>query len=72
MWPRASKRRKTGRNSAPSRASRRKAAEFTVPIKLWLTQEMYDKLDDIAREQEWSVPQVIRWFVRTAQREHKL
>jgi hypothetical protein len=64
--------RETGGNSARSRASRRKAAEFTVPIKLWVSQEMYDKLDDIAHEQEWSVPQVIRWFVRRAQRKHEL
>jgi hypothetical protein len=72
MRPRASKRRKTGGNSAPSHASRRKPAEFTVPIKLWLTQEMYDAIDNVAREREWSVPQVIRWAVRTAEEEHKL
>jgi hypothetical protein len=72
--PRVSKQtpRETGGSSAPPRASRRKAAEFNVPIKLWVTQEMYDALDDVAREREWSIPQVIRRVVKTAIGERKL
>lgn len=54
------------------RASRRKTAEFNVPIKLWVSQEMYDQLDKVAREREWSVPQVIRRAVRIVVGERKL
>lgn len=57
---------------SPPRASRRKTAEFNVPIKLWVSQEMYDTLDTVAREREWSVPQVIRRAVRIMLGERKL
>ncbi len=46
------------------RASRRKAAEFSVPIKLWVSEEMYAELEAAASEREWSVPQVIRRMVK--------
>jgi hypothetical protein len=54
------------RSSEPLRSSRRKPAEFSVPIKLWVSQEMYDALQEAAREREWSVPQVIRRALKDA------
>jgi len=45
----------------------RKPPEFTVPVKLWLTPEMYEWLAAAAKEREWSIPQVIRRAVREAQ-----
>ena len=45
----------------------RKPPEFTVPVKLWLTPEMYAWLAEVAKEQERSIPQVIRRAVREAQ-----
>jgi len=45
-------------------ASRRKKAEFTVPIKLWVSPETYAELEAEARERDWSVPQVIRRRIR--------
>ena len=45
----------------------RKPPEFTVPVKLWLTPEMYEWLAEMAQEREWSIPQVIRRAVREAQ-----
>jgi len=45
----------------------RKPPEFTVPVKLWLTPEMYEWLAAMAKEREWSIPQVIRRAVREAQ-----
>jgi hypothetical protein len=53
------------RNAEKSRSSRRKPAEFSVPIKLWVSQEMYDALEEAARERQWSVPHVIRQELRT-------
>ena len=43
-----------------------------MPIKLWVSQEMYDALEAAAREREWSVPQVIRRAVRMVIGERKL
>jgi hypothetical protein len=60
------------RSAAPPRSSRRKPAQFSVPIKLWVSQEMYDALTDAARERDWSVPQVIRRVVKNAIGERKL
>jgi hypothetical protein len=51
-------------STASPRASRRKAAEFSVPIKLWVSDEMYAELEAAASEREWSVPQVIRRMVK--------
>ena len=45
----------------------RKPPEYTVPVKLWLTPEMYEWLAVAAKEREWSIPQVIRRAVREAQ-----
>ena len=45
----------------------RKPPEFTVPVKLWLTPEMYEWLAETAKDREWSIPQVIRRAVREAQ-----
>lgn len=45
-------------------ATRRKKAEFTIPIKLWVSAETYDELEAEAREREWTVPQVIRRRIR--------
>jgi hypothetical protein len=45
-------------------ASRRKKAEFTVPIKLWVSPETYAELEAEAEERDWSVPQVIRRRIR--------
>ena len=71
--PRAQQSRSESAGDAPPpRASRRKTAEFNVPIKLWVSQEMYDTLDTVAREREWSVPQVIRRAVRIMLGERKL
>jgi hypothetical protein len=64
--------RPTESRSAAPRSSRRKPAEFSVPIKLWVSQEMYDALTNAAREREWSIPQVIRRVVKTAIGERKL
>jgi hypothetical protein len=61
-----------GASGATPRVSRRKTAEFNVPIKLWVSQEMYDTLEAVAREREWSVPQVIRRAVRIVLGERKL
>lgn len=58
--------RETESRTAAPRSSRRKAAEFSVPIKLWVSQEMYDALQEAAHEREWSVPQVIRRVVKDA------
>jgi hypothetical protein len=63
--PRSAARPTESRSAAP-RSSRRKPAEFSVPIKLWVSQEMYDALQDAAHEREWSVPQVIRRVVKDA------
>jgi hypothetical protein len=52
--------------------SRRKAAEFNVPIKLWVSQEMYDEIEKVATEREWSVPQVIRRMCKIVLGERKL
>jgi hypothetical protein len=49
------------RKPAPSR---RKPAEFDVPIKLWVSQEMFDELAIEAKEREWSIPQLIRRRIR--------
>ena len=53
---------KARRQTAP-----RKAKEYTVPVKLWLTPEMHEWLARVAEEREWSIPQVIRRAVREAQ-----
>jgi hypothetical protein len=59
--------RETGsRSTDHPRSSRRKAAEFSVPIKLWVSQDMYDALQEAATEREWSVPQVIRRALKDA------
>jgi len=51
----------------PTRGRRpRKPPEFSVPVKLWLTPEMYEGLATTAKEREWSIPQVIRRAVREA------
>ncbi len=63
--PRTAARETESRRAAP-RSSRRKAAEFSVPIKLWVSQDMYDALQEAAHEREWSVPQVIRRVVKDA------
>lgn len=54
--------------SAPA-ASRRKKAEFTVPIKLWVSPETYAELEAEAQERDWSVPQVIRRRIRELTRQ---
>jgi len=41
--------------------------QFTVPIKLWVTPEMYQELETMAEEHEWTVPHVIRSAVKEAQ-----
>jgi hypothetical protein len=64
--------RETASKTATPRGSRRKAAEFSVPIKLWVSQEMFDALATAAHEREWSVPQVIRRVVKNAMGERKL
>jgi hypothetical protein len=64
--------RKTTSREPATQPSRRKAAEFSVPIKLWVSQEMYDALQAAARDREWSVPQVIRRVVKNAIGERKL
>ena len=53
---------------APTRRQTRprRAAEFTVPIKLWVTPETYQELAAEAEERDWSVPQVIRYRIREA------
>jgi len=56
----------------PKKSSRRqtpprKPPEFTVPVKLWLTPEMYKWLAETAEVREWSIPQVIRRAVKEAQ-----
>ena len=38
-----------GASGATPRVSRRKTAEFNVPIKLWVSQEVYDTLEAVAR-----------------------
>jgi len=61
---------KTSRSKRPAepepatQASRRKKAEFTVPIKLWVSPETYAELEAEAQERDWSVPQVIRRRIR--------
>jgi hypothetical protein len=54
----------------PKKAKRsgasRRPPEFTVPIKLWVTPEMYAVLQKLAAEDERTIPQVIRRAVRTA------
>jgi hypothetical protein len=64
--------RETESHSAAPRSSRRKAAEFSVPIKLWVSEEMYAALQMAAEQREWSVPQVIRRVVKNAIGEQKL
>jgi len=49
------------------RPSNGRARKFTVPIKLFVTPEMYKQLETRAEEREWSVPQVIRCAVREAE-----
>jgi len=44
----------------------RRAPEFTVPIKLWVAPDMYQGCAAEAERRDWSVPQVIRYFVREA------
>jgi hypothetical protein len=60
------------RNAEKPRSSRRKPAEFSVPIKLWVSDEMYKAIEKIAREREWSVPQVLRACARIVLGERKL
>ena len=44
-----------------------RARNFTVPIKLWVTPEMYQELETMAVEREWTIPHVIRCAVKEAQ-----
>jgi len=64
MMTGSKKSRSTGRargaDLAPPQPNRRKPAEFSVPIKLWVSQDDYDELALEAAERQWSIPQVIR------------
>jgi len=45
------------------RPSRRHPAQFTIPIKLWVTPEQYARLEREAKKRDWSVPQVARYCI---------
>jgi hypothetical protein len=55
-----SKKRTPSKRAEPEPTTHRKKAEFTISVKLWMTQEIYEAIAAEAREREWSVPQVIR------------
>jgi len=44
--------------------SPRKPARYTVPIKLWVSPEMYEALVTEAERDDWTVPQLIRRCIR--------
>ncbi len=44
--------------------TKQKQAEFTVPIKLWVSDETYTELKAEAQERKWTLPQVIRHRIR--------
>jgi hypothetical protein len=54
-----------------ARKIRRKLAEFTVDVKLWLRQDTYDELAAEAEERDWSIPQVIRHRIKLGRGDSK-
>jgi hypothetical protein len=43
--------------------------KLNVPIKLWVSQEMYDQLVVEAKARDWSVPHLIRHLIHEGRRD---
>jgi len=42
---------------------RTRQLKFAIPIKLWVTQEAFDRVEKEAEKRQWTVPHMIRYLI---------